>query len=348
MDPKQYNRDDSFKVDDNLDEDSENIDHIPPNIIKLTITPKVTPRFILNTTPAGYKSTNSVSLPIDPNTCFIAIFNDGYSFRNLIEYLRGTNTEGYFRFGKESITYIQDDDSHIVLNELEIDGSNLLRYEFESSLDEYIVGVNIEQMRNITRSISKKEAIVMYKLKGDRLIYIRPRDQNNKITFINPIVMNTMTNYSVPTYTRNEKQPNCTIAASAFSKDCSDLIGLKCERAEIKGFPKGASMTGILPGGTSGRLIRYGDTVGNLNISTKIESELCSNPYNKGPILNIKTENTCSITIHNTVIKSLVRLNNLSASGIIKLYMEPGFPLKLLCNISHYGILRLYIREPNN
>ena len=49
----------------------------------------------------GYDQT----IPVDKNAYFVAVFNDGYTFRNLVEYLRGTNTQGHFKFSRDYITY---------------------------------------------------------------------------------------------------------------------------------------------------------------------------------------------------------------------------------------------------
>lgn len=109
----------------------------------------------------------------DPTASFVAEFSDGYSFRNMIEYLRVTNTQGNFRFGRESIKYEQANASNVILNQIEIQSFELTHYEFYSRTDEIIIGVTIADMRLITKTTGKKDGIRLYKMPNDPLLYIQ-------------------------------------------------------------------------------------------------------------------------------------------------------------------------------
>ena len=44
-----------------------------------------------------------------------------------------------------------------------------------------------------------------------------------------------------------------------------------------------------------------------------------------------------------SIIKYLVKLNALSPTGTIKIYVEKGLPLKMVCNVGNFGKMYVYL-----
>ena len=306
---------------------------------------------------SGQENYGEQTIAVDRGAYFVAVFNDGYTFRNLIEYLKGTNIRGHFRFGKDVIRYIQDNDGHTVLNEIEIDTSDLIEYEFESILPEIVIGIQIDMMRNITRAIGKKDSLRIYKVPNEDTIYLQivgqtaSIDDQANVGHIQPLQVKTITDYTIPDYQRAERDPNCTVTATEFSKMCSGMSNLKVQTVTTTGYLRGVNFKAGTPGQVSGKIYQYG----RINERSKIITSLQTISFDQskvikpeGPVATLKIRSSNEIdtlTIPIAIIKSLAKLNNLSTAGTIKIFMEDKNPLKLLCNIGNYGKLRVYIRS---
>ena len=301
------------------------------------------------------------TLQVDPNASFVADFTDGYSFRNMIEYLRTTNSNGNFRFRSEVIYYEQDDASHIIVNQIEINNCELSLYEFNSKASDIVLGVNISDMRAITKTIGKKDSLRIYKLAGDPLLYIQIIGNNSRgtgrqnISVVRPHKVEVV-EYKIPEYKRSERYPNCTISSTDFAKMCTSMSSLKCNYVTVYGLPKGVSFEGLTDGAMFGRIERFGsqDYSPNIHSMDSSSSPLRLNninvPNTPKPRLVIKQttplpEDQIKIKIKMGLIKALAKLNNLTNHGMIKIYMEPDNPLKIICQIGNYGTLRIYIRS---
>src|SRR5579885_374396 len=262
----------------------------------------------------------------DPSASFVAEFYDGYSFRNLIGYLRGTNCKGSFSFSNNLIRYVQDDPSHTLLNQIEIQTYELTHYEFNSKSEEILMGVNIADVWCIAKTIRKKDVVRLYKKWDDLNLYIQIISNNNRscgwdnVSIIRPINDLVLTVYEMPGYGWDEKQPNFTVPSTDFSRICTALASIKCDFIEIHGFPQGATFKSMTKGDIVGRV----ETLGNCDLTAP-----------RSPIYQVKS----------SMVKALAKLNNLSNMGTIKFYLEPNHPMKLLSQIGTYGTLCIYIRS---
>ena len=295
----------------------------------------------------------------DPSASFVAEFTDGYAFRNMIEYLRATNSKGNFRFSNDIIYYEQADPNLITVNQIEINTCDLSNYEFYSNVPELIVGVNISDMRAITKTIGKKDSIRLYKNSNDPILYIQIISGNTRsgsrtnISIVRPQQVEVI-NYNFPEYKRNERFPNCTVSSTDFAKMCTSMSSLKCNTVTVHGYPKGVVFEGLTEGSMSGRIEQFGSPDGftsSQSMDSSIPNRKLNNitiPNGPKPRLIIKNNNPeeqVNIKIKMSLIKSLAKLNNLSNHGMIKLYMEQDNPLKIMCQIGNYGTLRVYIRS---
>lgn len=305
-------------------------------------------------------------LTTDPTSSFVAEFSDGYSFRNMIEYLRVTNTKGNFIFSREVIRYEQADATMTTLNQIEIETCELTQYEFNSRTSEIIMGVNIGDMRAITKTIGKKDSIRLYKTSNDSLLYIQiichsTRGTRTNVSIVRPIAVD-LVEYEFPGYKRTEKYPNCTVPTAEFAKMCTAMSSVKCNYVTVYGLPKGAIFEGLVEGSIFGRIERFGNHDGfttstvqsdqsSDNPDLKVKVNNITVPSAPRPKLVIKTPNTeqqVKIIVKMSTIKALAKLNNLSLMGTVKIYMEPKNPLKLVCKIGTYGTLRVFIRSDDD
>jgi hypothetical protein len=292
---------------------------------------------------------------VDMNATFFATFIDGSSFRNMIEYVRLPSIDGVFRFTKHKILYEQGDKDNNILNVVELKTYELVDYEFNSKSEEIVVGINLAEMRNICRNVGKKDHIDLYKLPGEpKHLYIRIRSQSEKGSESNLYLMNITTTdytvYTLPEYSRGKKDPTCTIYQSDFSKLCKSLVVIKCSHAMIHGFQKGVICKGILNTGIIGSVKEFGKCNVNESSSGQLKS---IEPAGKGtivkasrppPRLNVGEVGEIErFRIDISIIKFLQKLNALSLTGTIKVYIEKKLPMKMVCNIGTFGKMSTYL-----
>lgn len=300
---------------------------------------------------------------------FFAEINDAYSTRNLIEYLKATNVHGNFVFSKDRIVYCMSDATQTILNEIVILGCNLTRYVYNSSNEYEIVGMTISNLRKITKSIGKKDSICLYMLHNDPLLYIQIMSNNakasrNNINIIKPQQSkdNDLYDTSDLEYQRTEDNPNCTVPVIDFCRMCTAMNSIQCSYVTIRGLPKGVIFEGIMEGGLTGRIDQFGICKGyNTNgangrneeidlagLLEDIRVDQIKMPT-KAPKLVIQSEDVIEtrIKVKIETIKALAKINNLTSggTGIIKLYIEEGLPLKLIMSIGNYGKLTIYLRD---
>ena len=292
--------------------------------------------------------------PVDNNATFLATFIDGSSFRNMIEYIRLPSIEGVFRFTKHKVLYEQGDKDNNILNVVELKTYELVDYEFTSKSEEIVVGINLAELRNICRNVGKKDHIDLYKLPGEpKNLYIRIRSQSERGSesslYLLHITTTNYTVYTLPEYARGKKDPTCTIYQSDFSKLCKSFGVIKCNHAMIHGFKKGIICKGILNTGAIGSVKEFGK---------------CNNESSDNQLKSIAEVGSCAIVKANkppprlnigeigeierfridiSIIKFLQKLNALSPTGTIKVYIEKKLPLKMVCNIGTFGKMSTYL-----
>ena len=312
----------------------------------------------VNLTPKQPQNTGVIvsKINVDNDAAFFATFIDGSSFRNMIEYIRLPNTEGVFRFTKHKIFYEQGDADRNILNVINLKTYELTDYSFDSKSDEVIVGINLADLRNITRNVGKKDHIDLYKLPAEpKNLYIRIRSQSEKGSesnlYLLPITTISYTVYTLPVYERGKKDPTCTVYQSDFSKLCKSLVTIKCGHTNVHGFEKGVIYKGILNTGAIGSVKEFGKCTGSQANQPRLKSifnEASNNAIIKAkrppPRLNIGEIGEIErFRIDISIIKYLIKLNALSPTGTIKMYIEKGLPLKMVCNIGTFGKIAVYL-----
>lgn len=261
---------------------------------------------------------------------FVADFNDGYSLRNTLEYLKNTNSSGVLKFFPDKIVYEQSDKTKVIVNKIEINTSDLAHYEFYSENNLISIGLNISDVLSVTKTIGKKDGVRFYKLKDEQYLYIQIISQSSNavekdnVSIIKPQQINLLP-FEEPEYERSERTPNAAILSSKFSKLCKALSALKCETITVIGYPEGITFASISQGVLIGRIEKIGN-VDDEPIDSCIENM-------KRPLIKIR----CS------TMKSLGKIGNLCTTGMVKMFIEHGKPLKLISKIGNYGTLKSFI-----
>lgn len=276
---------------------------------------------------------------------FTAQFNEGYHFRNLIEYLKRTNVNGNFIFTQDAIRYSSDGFREILLNMVEIQASELADYEYHGKTEMIVMGVNLVDMRNITKSISKKDGVRLSKKPNDNKLYLEIISNSAKgvtphanLNIIQPQKI-AYKNYDVSGLTA--KFPNCIIAAVTFTKMCTSMAGLKPSYVIASGFPKGVKFEAITESSRILRVEQFGTVPENSGRKAQLTQdggsqriELVDNP--EVPKIKVSTD----------IIQSLGKLNNISHQNTLKIFIENDDTLRICSPVSSsLGTLDIYIRN---
>lgn len=291
---------------------------------------------------SGQRNPNSQQL------LMLAEFSDGYSLRNLIEYLKASNTTtGRLIFSRERITFVRSNYQATVLNEVVFRTYDLPRYIYNSDQPSIVFGANMNNIRPITRSIGKKDSARLFMQKGDSRLYIQIISQNAKALSrenVNVIVSQNVEpeGYDLEEYVRSVDRPNCSVPCHDFTKMCGAMNSLKCSYVTARGFENGMTFIGMIEGNIFGRVDRFGECGSSLtdlplhSISVPTSSSSPSN--SQQPIIRISI----------SIVKALSKINNLTSNGNIRMYFEQDRPLKLVCNVGTYGQLNIYLKEEDS
>lgn len=293
----------------------------------------------------------------DPDAYFLATFNDGSTFRNLIDYLKGTNDEAYFIFTEKTITCKQSNQAQFVLNDVTINVSDLPEYEFRSNSGKIVVGIVLERLKERMK-IGKKDGIRIYKKARNDFIFVQDlttsTTDNCGVDYFLPINTNEMQRYEVPTYLRDENMPNCVVVATDLTRDFSQMTAFKNENVIFRGYRGG--MTLSLDGqGNGGKFKNYGQVsemlIPTLNLPTVSTTDLKNSTSTSSvsnssvPKINIKNpDEISSIVVPMKLVKLFIKLRNLSDTSTIRFIFEEGKPMEMICKIGFFGVMRVYVK----
>lgn len=300
---------------------------------------------------------------------FFAAFPDGYSFRNLIATLRQEFAEANFILSEKTITLAQTNQSNYALYVVNILSSELKAYQYNvlddegKKVQEIAVGFKTADMMKATKLIKKRDGVYLYmKTNDNTTIYVQPVSSNTKdgsqsnIGFV-PCIDVEHFDHQPPDYQRSVDDPNTKVLASDFSTMCTSMSGIKCSQVAATGYPNGIIFKGILPGKSIGRVTRFGvcNSSNNNSIASNLDEFLESlnldetrhSSSSSSKKLVVKSqEDLCTVHIPISTIKSLSKINNLSASGtMVKLYIEEARPLKIVSPLGAYGTFTVYLRD---
>jgi hypothetical protein len=289
---------------------------------------------------------------------------DGYSFRNTIDYIRYSNSEGNFIFSKDKVSYKQHDGTGFIMNILTLHTYYFAKYIFNSKEDEDILaGVLLAELQSNTKNIGKKDGVRLYLKKDDPHIYIQILSTNkgsrNNISFVRTKEIEYY-DYLLPDFERSIKQPNANAVLNDFAKTCKNMAAIKCDYVIFQGYSKGVMMSAYLEGQLVGKGEKFGDcdnfpTHSGLYPDIRSVINLTEIPENtstgaiagskKVKLLIRPNENIPTIRISSSAMTALSKTNNTSQNGIILMLFEDKKPARFIFPIGYYGELTVLIRD---
>lgn len=295
-----------------------------------------------------------------PNEILVLLeIADGYSFRNVIDYLRCSNTEGNFIFRKNKITYKQHDGQSFLMNKFTIKACKV-KYIFNSS-DDILVGIQLQELQTHTKTISKKDGIRIYLKPEDPNVYVQILSTNKGSSAGNVNFVRTkqieFCDFSLPKFTRKNDEPNTIAVIGEFAKACKTITSIKCDYVIFQGYPKGVKLSASLEGHIVGKAAKFGEIEDFLSGNNKypdIRSMISNLPANNnfGPtnkskvkILLRPQEGVPTIRAPCNVVQYLGKTNNTSQNGIVRIFIEDKKPLRILFPVGYYGKLVVLIRD---
>ncbi|AHH01571.1 hypothetical protein pv_4 [Pithovirus sibericum] len=267
---------------------------------------------------------------------FMAEFHDGYSFKNLVDFMRRINPIAIFEFSHDRIDIFHHDiDAKHILAHVTIKGHELSQYHLKccntcdgNCKDGLLsIGMNLKDLQKFIKPVGKKDSLSMYKRSEDHVIYVQPTGPGSKsaqsnFSVFSPCVVEKI-RITMPPYATPEHKPNCIIPATTLSQTCNGMNILKSGNIRIRVIGSDLTIDNLTDDRSLGRV----DTFSMKPQQNSAEYE---------------------IFVKVSTIKALVKLSNLNPNGLIKVYTEPEVPLKMICRINGYGKLRIYICSAQN
>lgn len=282
---------------------------------------------------------------------FMVRFDDGYSFRNLIEYLRKTNVDGNFTFSKKFIRYHQADLKVRILNDITINVCDLTDYIYNvkdeegNEIEEMMIKFNINSLKILTSQLQKKDSLLMYmnkKSREDRKLYVQPikkksNSANGGMGFLKLVDINIsdVVKWRTDNYSNDEEHPTCTVAVDEFANMCQSIGGIKCDYVLIRKQGNSIHFTTSVDGDISGSSYVFGNYDPSVATKSRKTKFYILSRDNANDVIFMKTGND--------IIKSLQKLKNITPNGNLRLTLENGRPFRIISNVGTYGTLKIYI-----
>ena len=315
---------------------------------------------------------------------FNAVFNDGYTLRHTVEYLKATGTDGIFKLTKDGISYERESNTNTVYNILDIRACDI-NYFFGRGKNEVIeIGLGLNDFSKNTK-VGKKDGFRMFREKGDTEIscqHICADAQNSG---------NTDKSYLIPKQISYdevyfidiplpEKSPNYSGPIVEFSKVCSKMLSFGPHSVTMTSYKRGIKLVaynssdrkikensfGVVPeesynvngtkspvNGTSSS-ISSSSTLEDKEIEEENEDEIDEDEKSEDPdeAVNLdhldESEPIHSISLKISHVKAFSKIKNISPStGVIKFYSIPDVEaIKIILSVGCYGKLTIFLRNP--
>ena len=265
--------------------------------------------------------------------------SEGYCCRNLIDYLRMTNTTSRFYFNDKGMFYNQQDGNGLVLNILEVARQKCTKYICNLEPDDtVIIPVNLASLKAQTTSVGKNDALTftVYPDRQRLLIEIRsPKTSSQGQNYVVIEQIEEIRSIDPPEHSAT-LLPICTVQAKEFAAKCTALSKFKCDKVRVTTTPTGAVFEAESTG-TAGARMDIGQPY------PQTGNEKMRAPLGPGLKLVIEGEDNIIYLVKNYV-KALSKLDNISINGKVMVYATPGF-IKLETNFGSSGTLYIYLRS---
>jgi hypothetical protein len=288
---------------------------------------------------------NSLHADDNSNCLILAHFHDGYSLRNVFQFLRNTCRCVHMLFGEDSIVIKEENAKGSIFAECEIRVDDLTDYIFNCPVEPLVCSFDAIEMQKATKAVGKKDGIKLYVKGGNNpSIYIEVLNVGSG-SFGDGLKLVPLIDSKPAVFTDMEykrKKANARPPINQFSKFCADIASHKCTSINIIGFE-----TGILIQGMESNIPKTIKRFGNINLPAlpNMNGRYIMDGDTSKPQLNIHyPDEVARITIDTHPIQAMGKFNNLCPTGIIKIFLEEDKPLKIISNIGCYGTLTLYIK----
>lgn len=282
----------------------------------------------------------------DGQLLFVAQFDEGYHFRNLIDYLRMANSEANIVFTRDKITYSCANGIETILNKFTINTVDI-PYYFNKVYSDVEVGVQLGNLMRNTKNIGKKDAFKIYMIAGIRkLFYEILSTGNTGMTTQSTGTIDVKRVEGIPSAidTTFTSEPIHTTSLSSFSHNCTVLSNLKCSKVQITAYDHGLKLEGI---------DNY-EQVQNVQRFYPSKVQLGYNKTDHAPSVTIIKnaidadigEKIIKIKVSMVIIKWISKLSNIAPQAArIIIHAEPNKPIRLTGSIGFCGFFEIYINN---
>ncbi len=288
------------------------------------------------------------------NVSFCITFVNAQAFKNLIEYLRLCGKVGDFYLSNRMIRIECLNTKLFVYSIAIIDTTFLTQYCLETAEpveDIIFLRIDLSKMRDIVKNAKKKDAIMIYKKLDDELIYVKVHSSKSGSTkgtsWIRPEQITKKINpHGDFEYEFNESTPNCTISINEFCASCSDFKAMGCN-GNITVFNHGLSLFSTSSGSNNvGTAYEFGFIDNNFNdIVLNDVSNISNNVHDLNFVVNENVDKIVEIEIRSELSSCLSKLSGVFPDGVIRIFAEPKMPIKLICSVGDFGLLKTHIMD---
>ena len=256
---------------------------------------------------------------------FKARTNYAYTIKILAELLQNNIKTACFDVDNKGIDLCMMDTNRTVLIKLTLDSNKFSYYKFNSRTT-ISLGLNLNHLHMMLKSIKKKDSIELFIKRSDPTdlgIRVIPRDNNRKTTSY--LKIQNIQNLDIHIPEGYGKQP-VIISSSDFQKMCKDMSHLG------KHINVSSKQYSICFTCDSGSIMKRSVEFGELEYcDSDDDNEDNECLYNQ----DFKTEQLAHIT----------KLSGLSNN--MQIYTKNGLPLLFKSNVSELGNIAIYIKSKN-
>lgn len=313
-------------------------------------------------------SQKHTSIYTDPGCSFQMIIADSKAIRQLIDYCKQKNSEGFFYVSAEGFGYSRHDNDSTVVNLAFLYRDSMLDFNFNSNYPSIGFHLDMAAFSAIIKTV-KKEQISIEKTPNTPEIGIRPVSHsdagdnsggNPSITFLRPLEK-PMLNYRFPNIDPNAK-PVCVVSTVDFCNKCSRVCSSNAPNIRMYSFQRGIFFQATDPVTQTVAFQVLGQITQDELKTCQVPPNQAGSPNKQLVSFNLSGSNTGShnagnanmiwykgalstMLIGKEILASFLKLNTITRDSIVRIYMGPKIPTRIVLPISYIGELIIVIRN---
>jgi len=245
--------------------------------------------------------------------------HDAYIIKNMIELLQNNIKTGCFDISKEGIKLRMMDANKRMLFDIFLEASKFYNYTYNHDLSVFYVGLNLNHLYKLLRTIKKKDSLHIFIKEQDISnlgIEIIPKDKSPPIT-VSYIKIQNIQNLEI--ILPEPYEYSLLITSNGFSKMCKDMVTI--------------SHTMMINMHT--HYVKFLSNIGNIYSREITLGDTDSENDNDNAVLYIEEFDT-------EIFSRIVKIAGLNQN--MYLHFSIDLPLLLKCNIGNLGQLAIYIK----